>query len=307
MEDIAVQEYNCVKRYCPICHSVNVTHAFHTADFVVSKESFAVYRCNRCGFLMTDVSTAENNSRDYDTIDRKLLAGRKSFCLTDNLYYLVRNIMLRRKYWYVHSFTGLFNGTLVNYGAGTGFFSDVMVRHGWNVYSFESQERNRNYSKEFFCHNMLPVEELNNLPQGCADAVTMWHVLEHCEDPKLVLLQLKRVMTRNGLLFVAMPNSYSLDAEYYKEYWAGWNLPRHLWHFSPRTFQKLASQLGFTLMYKKSMPFDVFYISILSERNRGKHFCCLRGLLRGFVFMLKAIRYRNRTSSVLYVFKNSVM
>lgn len=306
MEDIAAQDYNCVKRYCPICHSVNVSPAFHTTDFVVSKEHFTVFKCHKCGFLMTDVSNVEDNIRDYDKIERRLLFGRRSFSLTDNLYYLVRNIMLRRKYWYVHSFTGLFNGTLVNFGAGTGFFSNVMVKHGWNVYSFERQERNRLYSKEVFYHNMKPVQELENLPQGCADAVTMWHTLEHFEDPKLILLQLRRVMTRNGLLFVALPNSYSLDAEYYKEYWAAWNTPRHLWHFSPRNFQKLATQLGFTLMYKKSMPFDVFYISILSERNRGKHFCCLRGLIRGTVFMLKAIKYRNRTSSVLYVFKNRV-
>lgn len=306
MEDNVVQDYSCVKRYCPICHSVNVTPAFHSTDFVVSKKEFTVYKCHKCGFLMTDVSQIADNIRAYDKVDRKLLLGHRPKSFTDNLYCLVRNFMLRRKYWYVHSFTGLFNGTLVNFGAKTGFFSNVMAQHGWNVYSFERHERERIYSKEHFCHNMRPIEDLTDLPHRCADAVTMWHVLEHFENPKLLLLQLKRVMTRNGLLFVAMPNANSFDAEYYKEYWAAWDLPRHLWHFSPKTFQRFASQLGLTLMYKKSMPFDVFYISILSERNRGKRFHCLRGFIMGTIFMLKSIKDKNRVSSVLYVFKNRV-
>ncbi len=296
---------NHAKDFCPICHSLNIVPEFRSADFAVSKNIYSVLKCHDCGFLMTDVVYDGKSMSNLEKVDLKLRQGYSPKKFLDFCYYVTRRFMLYRKAWYVHWLTGLYNGTLINYGAKTGFFSSTMEKKGWNVLSYESIAAERDFSKKMLDHRMFPPEELDTLPIGCADVVTMWHSFEHMDNPKLILLKLCRVLSRNGLIFMAMPNADSYDAEYYKQYWAAWDVPRHLWHFTPKTCQQLASTVGLSLMYKKAMPFDVFYISILSERNKKSHLAFIKGLFKGFGFFLMSIKDKNKASSVLYVFKKT--
>ncbi len=138
----------------------------------------------------------------------------------------------------------------------------------------------------------------------------MWHSLEHIEKLSGTLTEISRTLKDNGTLIVALPNIQSYDREHYRLYWAAYDVPRHLWHFSPKTFGILAKKHGFEIKKQKPMLFDVFYISILSERNRKKSerhkdskFPTLKGLLFGCWACLKTLAQPEKASSIIYILK----
>ena len=102
---------------------------------------------------------------------------------------------------------------------------------------------------------------------------------------------------------MAVPNCSSYDAEHYKEYWAAYDVPRHLWHFTPATIQKLASRHGFIMAARHPMPFDGFYVSMLSEKHRGSSLSFLKGMYVGSMAWLSAMGRKERSSSMIYVFR----
>ena len=58
----------------------------------------------------------------------------------------------------------------------------------------------------------------------------------------------------------------------YKEMWGAYDVPRHLWHFSPSVMQQFGAKHDFILCERHPMPFDAFYVSMLSEKYRKKCF-----------------------------------
>jgi hypothetical protein len=102
---------------------------------------------------------------------------------------------------------------------------------------------------------------------------------------------------------VALPNSDSFDARHYGKDWAAFDVPRHLWHFSPATFSRFAEKAGFRVTSFEVLPFDVFYISILSEKQKGSAFPSLFGLTMGKIYFLLSLFSRKRGSSIVYTLR----
>jgi ubiquinone/menaquinone biosynthesis C-methylase UbiE len=210
--------------------------------------------------------------------------------------------MLQKKARKVEMLTGLKNGRLLDYGAGTGHFARLMETRGWSVTAIEKNGKARELALKEFGFEMLPVEALSTIKDKELDVVTMWHVMEHIQEPDRMWDELRRILGDKGIAIIAVPNSASYDALKYKEHWAAYDVPRHLWHFTPSTIAQWGEKHGFVLDGQYTMPFDGFYISMLSEQYKGSRLHTIRGFWSGFKGWLAQCRRRSASSSIIYVF-----
>ena len=135
------------------------------------------------------------------------------------------------------------------------------------------------------------------------DAITLWHVMEHLEHLNETWEKLFKLLKERGVLIVAVPNPSSYDAEKYKEWWAAYDVPRHLWHFTPSVMQQFGVKHGFKLAEQHPMPFDAFYVSMLTERYKGSRLSFLKGMWTGLLAWFSSLAKKERSSSMIYVFR----
>ena len=265
-------------------------------------------RCPSCGVVYTlDPPSEEEMSRYYkQKLNLKLKLGDSPSGLMGRLYYHVRKRMLRKKVRIVESQAYRTGGTLLNYGAKTGFFSHKMEKRGWKVTSVERYHEERLFSLEMFHHRMIDIPEMSKLNAGTFDVITMWHVFEHCHNPNELLDRFYELLRPGGILVLACPNIRSTDAMHYGPYWAAYDVPRHLWHFNPNSICELLYRHGFTLMHHEKMPFDSFYISILSEKQLRHKLSFIRGMINGFRSWRISVTKRGLSSSLVYVFRKRI-
>jgi len=114
----------------------------------------------------------------------------------------------------------------------------------------------------------------------------------------------KSLLKPNGKLVIAVPNYKSHDAKFYKEHWAAFDVPRHLWHFSQTAIKKLFGQVNMNLEKTLPMTFDAFYVSLLSEKYRSGWMNIFRAFIIASLSNIKA-RTSKEYSSIIYVLKNS--
>ena len=111
----------------------------------------------------------------------------------------------------------------------------------------------------------------------------MWHVLEHVPDVEHQVAELKRLLKPSGTIIIAVPNFKSYDANHYKEFWAAYDVPRHLWHFSKTAIEKLFDKQNMNLEDIKPMWFDSFYVSLLSEKYKSGKMNFFSGFFIGLI------------------------
>ena len=102
---------------------------------------------------------------------------------------------------------------------------------------------------------------------------------------------------------MALPNYKSFDSKYYKNYWAAFDVPRHLYHFNQNSYRNFFLDKGLRLVKTKPMLFDAFYVSILSERLKENKLSFLRGILIGLISNLKVV-YTGEFLQKIYILEN---
>lgn len=290
-------------KVCPLCGSSSIETCFACKDHFATGEQFDIIKCKDCDFVFTQGVPDEKEIGRYYESPTYISHSNTKRGLVNKLYHIVRGIMLRRKVRLIKELTLLRKGKLLDYGAGTGYFAQAMQNAGWSVTAIEKSEQARQLAKEQFGLEMLPEEALTNIDSDQLNVVTMWHVLEHIQDLDTFWEQLNRILNSNGIAVIAVPNSTSYDAEYYRENWAAYDVPRHLWHFAPSTIMRWGEKHGFIMERIYPMPFDGFYISMLSERYKGARLAALRGLWNGFLGWIASFDKRKASSSIIYVFR----
>jgi len=287
---------------CPICKSQDSKLLLKGKDHFATKELFNIEKCESCGFLFTQDFPSETDIGSYYKSENYISHSDSQKGFINNLYHIVRKYMLKSKAKLVEKFSTE-KETLLDFGAGTGYFANEMKKRGWQVYAIEKNEQARSFIKENWDIDAQGDNSLLELPSHSFHVITLWHVLEHLENLNEVVQQLHTLLQPDGTLVVALPNATSYDAKCYQSFWAAYDLPRHLWHFTPQTFELLASRHGFKLIKTKRMPFDVFYISLLSEKYRGKPLGFLRGFFIASICCLLSVYNIKNTSSLIYVLK----
>jgi 2-polyprenyl-3-methyl-5-hydroxy-6-metoxy-1,4-benzoquinol methylase len=178
-----------------------------------------------------------------------------------------------------------------------------MHQNGYQCTGIEQDADVRELAKKEFSLNILPPEDLYKFEEKQFDVITLWHVLEHVHDLSGYLTQIKKILKPDGLLVVALPNPVCADEAIYKKQWAGWDVPIHLWHFKPQNIKSLLNQYQFKMIDKRRLPFDPFYVSILSSQQRGDAMPMLTGGLNGLKSYLQCLSDIDKTTSLIYFFK----
>jgi SAM-dependent methyltransferase len=287
--------------HCLVCGSTDTSGLFAAKDHLVSGENFLLERCNDCGFVFTASPPGENKIQGYYVSEEYISHSDTRSSLTDHAYHIARSFMLRKKHNLLMQLNGGKPGTLLDIGSGTGYFAGYMKNRNWHVTGIEISDRAREYAISRFGISVLEPDSISAVGDGYADCITLWHVLEHLYDPGRWMSEIRRVLKDNGHCIVALPNTASADFKWFGPDWAALDVPRHLWHFSPGNLKKYARNYGFSCIRVKPMPLDVFYISILSYRNRGYRFPLPAGILTALYLSIMNIFSRERASSIIYV------
>ena len=305
---------------CPVCGSTHLKRVMTCTDFYASGEQFELCSCEDCGFTFTQgVPVEAEIGKYYETPDYISHTDTRKGAM-NTIYHYVRSYMLGRKARLVAREAHRKRGRLLDIGTGTGYFADTMARRGWKVEAVEKSPQAREFAKAHFNLDVKPESALKEFAPDSFDVITLWHVMEHLEHlnetwemlrelltEKGMLIEvwerLRELLTEKGVLIVAVPNCSSYDAKRYGEYWAAYDVPRHLWHFTPGTIQQLASRHGFIMAARHPMPFDAFYVSMLSEKHRGSSCSFLKGMYAGTLAWFNALGRKERSSSMIYVFR----
>lgn len=288
---------------CPICSHTEYKLSFHAVDHYVTGETFPVFQCGNCGLLITGNLPAPSDISRYYQSDDYISHSDTSKGLIHKIYHKVRSVMLGRKLSIIRQASGKSTGKLLDIGAGTGYFLNHALSEGWEVTGTEKSRQARDYAWQQWKLLLHPEDHLFTLPAGMFDVITLWHVMEHLPDLDKYWKAIRHLLRQDGTLAIALPNPLSTDAQHYREYWAAWDVPRHIWHFSPENIQSLAAGYGFKMVSMHRMPFDSFYVSLLSERYKRSKAVLINGMLHGKISWLSSIANKKKCSSIIYIFK----
>jgi 2-polyprenyl-3-methyl-5-hydroxy-6-metoxy-1,4-benzoquinol methylase len=286
---------------CPACSDTTIQPALQAIDHTVSQQVFAIWQCQQCSLRFTQDVPAESEIGRYYQSDNYISHTETDRGLINRLYHTVRKITLQSKRKMIESLASGSGRELLDIGAGTGAFAGYMRHHGWLVTGLEPDAAARDRARTLHNVTLEPVDSLFLLPAEKFDVITMWHVLEHVHALHRYLNQLKKLLKPGGVLLIAVPNYTSNDAAAYKAFWAAYDVPRHLYHFSPAAMKQLLTAHGLTLRAIKPMWFDSFYVSMLSEKYKTGHSHPIRGAFRGAISNWKALFDKTKCSSVIYV------
>ena len=286
---------------CPVCRSENIQFSLSAKDHTVSQNAFPVWQCNACSARFTQDAPSENEIGAYYASEDYVSHSDTKKGLVNRLYHMVRQRTMKSKRRLVVNETGKVKGTILDIGCGTGAFLHNMQNAGWSVTGLEPDSAARTKAGELYHIAPFDTPKLFELSLVGYDAITMWHVLEHVHNLHGYLQKINNIIAPGGRLFIAVPNYTSYDAGYYKEHWAAWDVPRHLYHFSPASMELLLNKYNLKLLDCKPMWYDSFYVSMLSEQYKNGKGNLIRALWIGFISNLKAMGNKRKCSSVIYV------
>ncbi len=286
---------------CPVCDSDKLQPVLSAKDHTVSGEQFEIVECRSCTLRFTQNIPDEDSIAPYYRSENYISHSNTSKGIINQLYQSVRKKTLLQKRKLIISSTGLNKGSLLDVGSGTGAFVNEMKEQGWQVTGLEPDAGAKTVAKQLYALELSNIDQFYQLPAESFDAITLWHVLEHVHDLSAYIPQLKLLLKPKGKLFIAVPNYTSQDAAIYKEFWAAYDVPRHLYHFSPRSMKILMEKFGLKLTDHKAMWYDSFYISMLSSKYKNGTTNLIAAFFNGLRSNLSAISDAKKCSSVIYV------
>jgi SAM-dependent methyltransferase len=264
--------------------------AHRVKDFIVSDRFFNIYEDAESKILWTDVDKSHNHLKYYLSdnyiphSDKKGLLGFV-YNFSQRLMFVYKRIILSNQLKESRS--------VLDYGSGDGKFAKYLEKKGKKIFTYDPYKANTSNSINLLQNTDFQV-----------DMIMMWHVLEHIPDLKKVFPQILEMVNKNGFLVVAVPNRDCFDAKYYKNHWAAWDVPRHLYHFNHKSLLNFMSSYGLSFVFKRPLTLDSYYVSYLSEKYKKAPFPLFSGFIIGFVSNCLALFTSNFSSSV-YVFQKN--
>lgn len=287
---------------CLVCGSDSFEPFLVCKDYTVSQQNFNIVSCKSCGFKFTNPRPENSVIGDYYKAEDYVSHSNTTKGVVNKLYHSVRNYTLKQKLKLISSYVS--RGTMLDYGCGTGMFLNVCKNDGWETYGMEPDDNARKMSIE---KGLDVFSDKDKVSDRIADkkfnAITLWHVLEHVTDMEATLSFFKSKLNDEGVLIIAVPNHVSYDAQYYKEFWAAYDVPRHLHHFDINSMTSLVEKAGFKFKESKPMKFDSFYVSMLSEKYKTGSVNLVKAFLVGLTSNFKA-KDTHSYSSTIYIFKH---
>ena len=281
--------------------SKNLKNYLKVKDNSVSKETFELLYDEDLDLLITSPQPDENNLRRYYESEDYISHTDGKRSVFEKAYHFIKNIALKNKLSLINDLQKS-KGKLLDIGAGTGDFLLVAKNDGWNAIGIEPSEKANAIAQR---KGVELKSNLSDFEDNSFDIITMWHVLEHVPNLENQIKELKRLIKPTGSIIIAVPNFKSFDANYYKEFWAAFDVPRHLWHFSKTAIKKLFEKEDLQLVKILPMKFDSFYVSLLSEKYKTGKMNYVKAFTIGLKSNLKA-KKNFEYSSHIYILKNVI-
>ena len=286
---------------CPICKNTVFHEFLKSKDYFLTKEEFTIVQCQKCGLKFVNPRPDEIEiSRYYESSDY-ISHDSQTPGIRNFLYSNVRNYTRRKKLQLIEKYTR--GKKILDIGCGTGEFLSYCQQSGWEVKGVEPNPKAREYALRKYHVEVLDESQLSALTNPFFDVITLWHVLEHVHRLEERMQKIHQILNDDGTLIMAVPNSNSWDACHYKNFWAAYDLPRHIYHFSQNTINHLAKNSGFEIKKIVPMKFDAFYISLLSEKYSKGSSNYFMSLVNGIRSNNFARKNKNEYSSLIFILK----
>jgi len=269
----------------------------NTEDYAVSGEQFQLFYDHETDMLVTKPQP-NNLDQYYNSVDyiSHTDANKSVF---DKLYQNIKRISIRNKLALIANKKAT-QKNLLDVGAGTGDFLLAAKKRSWNVFGVEPNSTARIRAEE---KGITLLKSLEELPEIKFNVITLWHVLEHLPDLNQVIQKLYTLLEPNGKLLIAVPNYKSYDARYYKNFWAAYDVSRHLWHFSRNTIAKLFAPQQMKIVSINPMYFDAFYVALLSEKYKKSSFQTFKAFWVGLFSNICAFKTKEYSSLIYHLEK----
>ena len=269
-----------------------------TTDHLVSKEKFRLEHLTETDMLVTQ-PIPENLYHYYES-NNYISHTDEAKTLLEKVYQTVKKIALKRKLELINKYANT-SKTILDIGCGTGEFLITARKNNWNTLGVEINDEARNKSSK---KNITTYKFIEEVKSSQFNIITLWHVLEHLKDLNGIITKISSLLNTDGTLIIAVPNYKSYDANYYKEYWAAYDTPRHLWHFSQKSISTIFEKHNLKVVRTLPMYFDSYYVSLLSEKYKTGKSNYLKAFYRGMLSNLKAKR-TGEYSSLIYVLQKA--
>lgn len=285
---------------CPVCGANSFKEVMKAPYFRGDNELFAIQQCEACDLWFTNPRPNDEDLGEYYNTENYISHSNKKEGMMDKVYQVVRSYSLKKKVSLINRVNGA-KGKLLDFGSGTGHFANEAKNNGWDVTGVEPSEDARKVAKETF---KLELNEPDSFKwkEGSYDIISLWHVLEHVTDLSGHLSNFSNSLKPEGALIIAVPNHESYDSKKYGHRWAALDVPLHLYHFKKKNIEHLAELNGLVLEEVQNMPFDSYYVSLLSEKILSNNSNPLRAIWRGFLSNMKGKGSKNQ-SSLIYILR----
>ena len=284
---------------CPVCNSNMQQPFIECKDHTVSYELFKIVECSACGFKFTNPRPSDSNLGTYYKSEDYISHSNTKKGLISKLYHIVRKRTLRKKLKLINSLVS--RGTILDYGCGTGMFLKTCANNEWKC---EGVEPDNDARKLALDAGLIVNSNRKDIKGTDFDIITLWHVLEHITDLIDTIRFLTELLKNDGKIIIAVPNYTSYDAITYKQFWAGYDVPRHLYHFEINSIKALMKNFGFDLQACLPMKFDSYYVSMLSEKYESGKVNYFKAIINGLISNFKA-KSNSDYSSVIYIFRKA--
>jgi len=285
--------------HCPVCAGMKFSLFMTVRDHFLSREEFDIVQCEKCGFRFVNPRPLpEEIARYYQSEEYRSHDAQRGDLLS-RIYRSARFFSIRFKYGIVRRYAK--PGKILDLGCGTGEFLLFCRRNGYEVTGVEPNDTASAFARDI---NKIPVyqnfAEVND-EKGAFSCITMWHVLEHVHDLNGTLETIRKLLSPDGTLIVALPNCNSWDAAKYGEFWAAYDVPRHLYHFTAASLRTLMQKHFFEVRAMLPQRLDSFYITLLSRKYRTGSSSYLLALAQGFWSNLQAGMNNRGYSSQVFI------
>lgn len=272
-------------------------------DHSVSGETFDLIYNKESDILETSPQPQGEKLSEYYKSEDYISHTDAKRNLLEKVYHRVRKISLKRKLNLINAFQTE-EKNLLDIGCGTGDFLEIAKQNNWKITGIEPNPEVRKIANSKTDNSVFEVNQLNKLQPQSFDIISLWHVLEHLPNLDEHISIFKQLLKPNGRLIIAVPNYKSFDANYYKSFWAAFDVPRHLWHFSQTGIKYMFAKENFMLEKTEPMIFDAYYVSLLSEKYKSGFMNPFKAFWIGFRSNSKA-KVTGEYSSLIYVLKNA--
>jgi 2-polyprenyl-3-methyl-5-hydroxy-6-metoxy-1,4-benzoquinol methylase len=285
--------------FCPLCEHDHFEVFLAAEDHFLSHEQFKIDQCHYCGLLFTNPRPSSNQLLAYYASENYISHTGIKKGIINKIYLFTRQYRLGKKFNLINRLKP--GHTILDIGCGSGELLNHFKTHKWQTTGIEPNDRARAFAISSYDLDVREESAITQFKSAAFDIITLWHALEHVQDLNATLLQIKRILKDNGYLVIAVPNVNSYDAKIYGSFWAAYDVPRHLYHFTRKTMNRLLNRNGFSVHSVLPMCLDAFYICMMSEKYKTGRVNFIRGLSNGLRSNAHAWFHDQEYSSLIYI------